>query len=94
MSGLPITAGRLPQMAADVDLMEKVVAVFPQRIGAGGDLMDSYQKASNFAYSETRSLANLMRRIDSSEHWGGLRRLFTPEGDSYWLCASHFSRLT
>lgn len=39
--------------------------------------------------ADLRSLQALLERLDPSRIWGGLSCVFTPEGDSLWLCAEH-----
>ena len=36
-----------------------------------------------------RVLRHLLEELDPSQHWGGLRRVLTPEGHYLWLCEHH-----
>jgi small GTP-binding protein len=36
-----------------------------------------------------RELCLLLKELDSSEHWGGLEPVHTPEGHVLWLCEEH-----
>ena len=36
-----------------------------------------------------RALHTLLRELDPAEHWGGLSRTYTPEGEILWLCRYH-----
>ena len=38
---------------------------------------------------ELRSLYELLRDKDPSRHWGGVRKIHTPEGHYLWLCEQH-----
>lgn len=39
--------------------------------------------------SDLRALRHLLEELDPSKHWGGLRRVLTPEGHYLWLCEHH-----
>ncbi len=53
---------------------------------ARGSDNDTPQQAEG---ADLRSLQALLERLDPSRIWGGLACVFTPEGDSLWLCAEH-----
>jgi hypothetical protein len=36
-----------------------------------------------------RTLHNFLDEIDTSHHWGGLRRVATEDGNILWLCGEH-----
>jgi hypothetical protein len=36
-----------------------------------------------------RALHSFLKEADKSEHWGGLRKTPTNDGNIFWLCAEH-----
>ena len=36
-----------------------------------------------------RTLRQLLDQLDPKQHWGGLRKILTPEGHYLWLCEGH-----
>jgi hypothetical protein len=36
-----------------------------------------------------RALYTVLKQVDPSDHWGGLSRTYTPEGEVLWLCRDH-----
>ncbi|HEY83671.1 MAG TPA: hypothetical protein G4N96_00960 [Chloroflexi bacterium] len=36
-----------------------------------------------------RALRQLLDAEDPSQHWGGLKKVLTPEGHYLWLCEHH-----
>ncbi len=39
--------------------------------------------------AELRALRKLLDEVDPPQHWGGLRKIHTPEGHYLWLCPHH-----
>jgi GTPase SAR1 family protein len=39
--------------------------------------------------AQLRNLRQLLDQLDPNQHWGGLRKVLTPEGHYMWLCAEH-----
>ena len=38
--------------------------------------------------ADLRGLRKLLGELDPAQHWGGLKKVFTPEGHYFWLCAN------
>jgi hypothetical protein len=36
-----------------------------------------------------RALRQLLEEKDKEQHWGGLKKVLTPEGHYLWLCENH-----
>ncbi|MHC4528819.1 MAG: hypothetical protein ACYTEX_11960 [Planctomycetota bacterium] len=36
-----------------------------------------------------RALRRLLDEVDAKQHWGGLKKILTPEGHYLWLCEYH-----
>ena len=36
-----------------------------------------------------RAIRKLLDELDPDQHWGGLRKVLTPEGHYLWLCEHH-----
>jgi hypothetical protein len=36
-----------------------------------------------------RVLHSFLSEVDTSEHWGGLKRVATEDGNILWLCGKH-----
>jgi hypothetical protein len=41
-----------------------------------------------------RALHAVLKQADPGEHWGGLSRITTPEGELLWLCREHAGHYT
>lgn len=92
----PILGKTLPDIAeavkADVGLMNALVTKLP-------DIMDSPEfrwqddrhedEIERLSGSALRSLRHFLDEKDPQQHWGGLKRILTPEGDYLWLCEKH-----
>jgi len=42
-----------------------------------------------YAGVELRALRKLLDMEDKQQHWGGLKKVLTPEGHHLWLCKDH-----
>ena len=85
---LGLTAHHLAdQLAQETSLMTEVVSQLPEPIDAeriqAGDLR---QPRLDVNY---RALYAVLHTLDPSEHWAGLSRTYTPEGEVLWLCRDH-----
>jgi internalin A len=40
-------------------------------------------------HAEYRQMYALLKQLDPEERWGGLNKVTTPEGPTYWLCREH-----
>lgn len=92
----PVLGKTLPDIAeavkADVGLMNALVTKLP-------DIMDSPEfrwqddrhedEIERLSGSALRSLRHFLDEKDPQQHWGGLKRILTPEGDYLWLCEKH-----
>ena len=93
----PATGVRLPDLQAEFEqnfkLMEELVKKLPDYESAAGlRLMERIpedpdpEKALGPAL---RALRSLLDDADPVQHWGGLRKVLTPEGHYLWLCDHH-----
>ena len=93
----PWVGGAYPAYEAmfknDIKLMTELVKKLPEveelaehklmdRIGEGGD-------PSRAEGAALRAIRLLLEEKDSAQHWGGLKRVLTPEGHYLWLCEHH-----
>ncbi|WP_413199540.1 COR domain-containing protein [Nostoc piscinale] len=71
-------AEKLPEIqdAADLELADKI---------ARGEDLDP-ERADGAAL---RALRQLLEEKDPQQHWGGLKKVLTPEGHYLWLCEHH-----
>ncbi|MFN6470366.1 MAG: COR domain-containing protein, partial [Nostoc sp. SerVER01] len=71
-------AAKLPELkeSEDLDLADKI---------ARGEDLDP-ERADGAAL---RSLRQLLEEKDPQQHWGGLKKVLTPEGHYLWLCEHH-----
>jgi hypothetical protein len=94
----PILGVKVPdldaQVKADVGLMNSLVTKLPDITNSpefkltGSNPNDDIE-AGRLAGSALRALRQFLEEKDSQQHWGGLRRVLTPEGDYLWLCEHH-----
>ncbi|WP_341526566.1 COR domain-containing protein [Nostoc sp. UHCC 0302] len=71
-------AAKLPEMEASEDLE------LADKITRDGDL--DPERADGAAL---RALRQLLEEKDPQQHWGGLKKVLTPEGHYLWLCEHH-----
>ncbi|MCH8853990.1 MAG: GTPase [Planctomycetes bacterium] len=96
----PWLAYSLPQLAKllkkDVDLMKGLVDGLGELdVHADRDLTREYGMGETGSRKHVegaslRGLRKLLDELDPKQHWGGLRKLLTPEGHYLWLCEYHY----
>lgn len=77
----------------DVKLMEELLKKLP---GAGADFetdlaegIDETGDPEHISGAALRALRKLLDEQDAAQHWGGLKKVLTPEGHYLWLCEHH-----
>ena len=46
-------------------------------------------EGARFEWANLRALRQFLEEKDSQRHWGGLKKVLTPEGHYLWLCKHH-----
>ncbi len=76
----------------EIELLGKLHEQLPE-IGEDDPLLDQESHAEDGQIgSALRVLYNFLKEVDRSEHWAGLQKVITPDGNILWLCHQH-SRL-
>ncbi|MFH8799942.1 COR domain-containing protein [Streptomyces sp. NPDC017936] len=76
------------QLKDDIALMKALVDA-TQGID-GMDPLDSPRPMIRAEWdSEFRAMLALLTKLDPERRWGGLNKVVTPEGDTFWLCEHH-----
>jgi internalin A len=75
------------QLTYETRLMSELVAQMPELQAIGQSKSDGPESAELDA--DHRTLRALLNELDPTEYWGGLSRIYTPEGDVLWLCQEH-----
>ncbi|WP_017720441.1 hypothetical protein [Kamptonema formosum] len=81
----------------DIDLMKELAGKLPElkdsddlelagKVGIGDTAELDPQHADGAAL---RALRQLLDEKDPQQHWGGLKKILTPEGHYLWLCDYH-----
>ncbi|HEY9837078.1 MAG TPA: hypothetical protein V6D27_09295, partial [Vampirovibrionales bacterium] len=81
----------------DIEFMEHLAAELPKLQGADPqNLLHSAGTETRKHYDLERLQGAALRRLrqlldekDPPQHWGGLRKVLTPEGHYLWLCEHH-----
>lgn len=77
----------------DIDMMNELVKKLPDIEARMDDLALEHiadRSDPRSAYgSELRAVRTLLDKADPNQHWGGLRKVVTPEGHILWLCDYH-----
>ncbi|MFF7595442.1 leucine-rich repeat domain-containing protein [Streptomyces mirabilis] len=73
----------------DIELMKSLLEGLPEdmRTQTGGSQVQSMVRAEDHA--AYRRMYQLLKQLDPEEVWGGLNKVTTPEGHTYWLCREH-----
>lgn len=74
--------GELAKWLSEREYLE---AELLENIGGGG-------KAERMEGAELRALRKLLDEADPKQHWGGLTKVWTPEGHYLWLCKYHAAK--
>lgn len=82
------------QFKADIELMDALAGSLgdlkPDRVDA--ELAEAVGEARDPERAEgsaLRALRKLLDEKDPQQHWGGLKKVLTPEGHYLWLCEHH-----
>jgi len=75
------------QLADETKLMAELALQLPDRLQLGNSQPDHLEPTEVDA--DSRALYALLRELDPHEHWNGLNRVYTPEGEVLWLCRDH-----
>lgn len=86
-----VDATLLKEIGPKIDVMEKAVTTllkgeFDPRKGGHTE----FQLRDYASGAHLRELRKLLKRVDPSEVWGGLRRVQVKTGDFLWLCPNHY----
>ncbi|MEM6251278.1 MAG: COR domain-containing protein, partial [Cyanobacteria bacterium P01_D01_bin.156] len=75
---------------ADVQLMTALIEKLPDGKSAEALIApeDDYE-LERLSGAPLRALRYFLDKQDPQQHWGGLKRVLTPEGDYLWLCEKH-----
>src|SRR5262249_27037898 len=74
------------QLSNETSLMKELVTQLPAKLSPS-DPVDVLQN-SNLDV-DYRALYSLLHQLDPTDHWAGLSRMPTPEGEILWLCRDH-----
>ena len=77
------------QLAYETRLMTELVSKLPVPEGFGADLPQVNDPRHIELHVDYRALHALLHELDPSDHWAGLSRIYTPEGEVLWLCSDH-----
>jgi GTPase SAR1 family protein len=79
----------------DFELFKEVVDKLPELAASeDGELEDRIARGENLdpelaSGAALRALRKLLDEKDPQQHWGGLKKVLTPEGHYLWLCEHH-----
>jgi internalin A len=79
-------------LANQIKLMEELAKRLSERDYLSADLLEragGETRAERFEGAELRALRKLLDEVDPKQHWGGLKKVLTPEGHWLWLCSEH-----
>jgi hypothetical protein len=71
----------------EIALMTELVSQLPERIGAERIRTSDMRHPSLDV--DYRTLYAVLHTLDPNDHWAGLSRVYTPEGEILWLCRDH-----
>ena len=79
-------------LANQIKLREELAKKLGERDYLSADLLERTgggARAEWFEGAELRALRKLLDEVDPQHHWGGLKKVLTPEGHWLWLCEEH-----
>ncbi|MFD5552212.1 COR domain-containing protein [Streptomyces sp. NPDC127068] len=76
-------------MKDDVDVMKALLDGLPEELRRGLGESGSRATVQAVDHAEQRRMHALLKELDPAEEWGGLNKVTTPEGPTYWLCKAH-----
>jgi internalin A len=80
------------QFKNNVKLMEELLKALPNlRLKDDKHFMEHIEHADarHFEGAPLRAIRRLLQEKDPNQHWGGLKKVITPEGHHLWLCDHH-----
>ena len=77
----------MKQLSNEIGLMTELVKQLPEAVGADWVPMEELHHPQFDV--DYRSLYSVLHELDPSDHWAGLSRIPTPEGQILWLCHDH-----
>ena len=80
------------QLQAEIRLMEELMGQLSDDIRSDNDanrFETGDPQIGAIADFDYRALRQLLRQLAPTEHWAGLSRIYTPEGEILWLCQDH-----
>lgn len=93
---LGVAAADLGEMLKnDLELAQAVLEAMPEEEpaqepdGPDGSPLRTVTRIRANHHSDYRAIHALLQVLDPKEHWAGLNKVTTPEGDTYWLCPDH-----
>ncbi len=79
-------------MDAELDLLKNISDDLPDFVdGDGTELHHEHFHVDDdqAVGAALRTLYNFLREVDPSQHWSGLQKVITPDGNVLWLCKDH-----
>jgi hypothetical protein len=76
------------QLTNETKLMVELVDQLPEDLSAERIETDNFGARPSLDV-DYRAIKALLHHVDPSDHWGGLSRTYTPEGEVLWLCRDH-----
>jgi hypothetical protein len=90
--GAVIDATDFTRQASKINLLKEVnqdIPVFAD-FESGNMLTPAHEgEEQQVIGSALRALYTFLKEVDPSQHWGGLRKTLTPDGNILWLCEGH-----
>ncbi|MET9039207.1 leucine-rich repeat domain-containing protein [Streptomyces mirabilis] len=89
-AGLGIASEEMSKILKDdIELMKSLLEGLPDEMQTrmSDGQVQSMVRAEDHA--EYRRMYQLLKQLDPDEVWGGLNKITTPEGHTYWLCRQH-----
>jgi GTPase SAR1 family protein len=86
-----------PQFASQISTEIMLMIELARQLPEPEDSMDARivktvgarEEADRLGGAALRAIRKLLDEKDPTQHWGGLRRILTPEGHYLWLCEHH-----
>ena len=90
--GVDMGAQYAKDLANQIKLTEELAKRLRERDYLPADLLERTgggARAERFEGAELRVLRRRLDEVDPKQHWGGLKKVLTPEGHWLWLCEKH-----
>jgi internalin A len=83
----------LGEVMDDIKLTEALIDKLPelshQQLSLFAEEVGETTNITQTSGATLRAIRRLLDELDSSQHWGGLEKVHTPEGHILWLCNEH-----